>query len=222
LKEDKVKQKNKVIETIKKKWLIDGTLTCLLVFIIIGTFIVINFSVQKLKLTPLDFTQEKLFTLTEESKEKVKDIDKEVNIYFIGYVEDSLEIDLTKQYNKVNEKINVEAVDITKRPDLANKYGIESGTKGIIVESEDKSKVLTEGDLYTYDMTTFETINVAEEKLTSSIISVVSDKIPAVYFLEGYSEFSLNQNMGYLGIFLQNEVTQINTLDILANRKSSR
>lgn len=215
----KEKGQNKFIETIKKKWLIDGTMTCLLVVIIIGIFVAINMVMQKLELTPIDFTEEKLYTLTDESKEKVKDIDKDVNIYFIGYTDEESTVDLAKQYNKANEKINVEAVDINNRPDLAQKYGIESGTQGIIIECGEKSKVLTENDLVTYDTSTYETISIAEEKLTTSIQSVVSDKVPKVYFLNGYSEFSLNNNMYYLSMFLGNEINETDTLDILTTGK---
>lgn len=215
----KEKGQNKFIETIKKKWLIDGTMTCLLVVIIIGIFVAINMVMQKLELTPIDFTEEKLYTLTDESKEKVKDIDKDVDIYFIGYTDEESTVDLAKQYNKANEKINVEAVDINNRPDLAQKYGIESGTQGIIIECGEKSKVLTENDLVTYDTSTYETISIAEEKLTTSIQSVVSDKVPKVYFLNGYSEFSLNNNMYYLSMFLGNEINETDTLDILTTGK---
>ena len=174
---------------------------------------------QKLELTPIDFSQEKLYTLTDESKDRVKNIDKDVNVYFIGYTDDNTNLDLAKQYKKVNEKINVEAVDINNRPDLATKYGIESGTEGIIVECGDKSKVLTENDLVTYDTSTYETISIAEEKLTSAIISVTSNKVPKVYFLEGYSEFSLNGNMNYLNMYLANEINEIETLNILSTGK---
>lgn len=212
----KDKKENKFIEIIKKKWLVDGTKTFILIAIILAIFIGINLLMQKLELTPIDFSQEKLYTLTDESKERVKNIDKDVNIYFIGYSDDDTTLDLAKQYKKANEKIVAEAVDINNRPDLAQKYGIESGTEGIIVECGDKSKVLTSSDLYTYDTTTYETISIAEEKLTSSIISVTSDEIPKVYFLEGYSEFSLNQNMYYLSMYLANEVNEIDTLDILS------
>ena len=88
---------------------------------------------QKLELSPIDLSQEKLYTLTDESKEKVKNIDKDVNIYFVGSTDDDTNLDLAKQYKKANEKIVAEAVDINKRPDLAQKYGIESGSTGIIV-----------------------------------------------------------------------------------------
>ena len=209
-------KENKFIEIIKKKWLVDGTKTFILIAIIIAIFIGINLSMQKLELTPIDFSQEKLYSLTEESKEKVKDIDKDVNIYFIGYTDDDSNLDLAKQYKKVNEKIVAEAIDINNRPDLAQKYGIESGTQGIIVECGDKSKVLTANDLVTYDTSTYETISIAEEKLTSSILSVTSAKIPKVYFLEGYSDFSLSKNMNYLNMYLENEINEVDTLDILS------
>lgn len=215
----KDKKSNKFLEIIKKKWLINGTMTFLLIAIIIAVFIAINIIMQKLELTPLDFTQEKLYTLTDESKERVKDIDQDVNIYFIGYTDENSTLDLAKQYKKANEKIVAESVDINNRPDLANKYGIESGTQGIIVECGERSKVLTENDLVTYDTSTYETISIAEEKLTSSIISVTSAKIPKVYFLAGYSEFSLNENMNYLNMYLENEINEIATLNILTTGK---
>ena len=222
-KEPKVKKDkapNKFIQTIKKKWLIDGTKTTILVLIIIAAFIAINIGMQALDLTPLDFTQEQLYTLTDESKERVKDIDKDVNIYFIGYTDDDSTVDLAKQYGKANEKINVEAIeDVNDRPDLTQKYGIESGTTGIIIECGDRSKVLTASDLVTYDMTTYETISIAEEKLTSSILSVTTDEIPKVYFLEGYSDFSLTQNMYYLSVYLGNEINETESLDILSTGK---
>lgn len=218
-KSNKEKKSNKFVEIIKKKWLIDGTKTTILILIIVAAFIGINIGMQKLELTPLDFTQEKLYTLTDASKDKVRNIDKEVNIYFIGYTEDDSTLDLAKQYNKVNKKIVAEAVEATSRPDLVEKYGIESGSEGIIVECGDKSKVLTSYDLVTYDATTYETISVAEEKLTSSIQTVVSDKVPKVYFLEGYSEFSIDMNMYYLTVYMGNEVTEIDTLNILTTGK---
>lgn len=218
-KDKKEKKPNKFIEVIKKRWLIKGTTTAILIAAIVAIFIAINMLMQKWELTPIDFTEEKLFTLTEESKEKVKDIDKDVNIYFVGYSEDDSNLDLAKQYKKANEKIVAEAVDPNNRPDLVQKYGIESGNQGIIVECGDKSKVLTDSDLVTYDMTSYETINIAEEKLTSAIKSVTANKIPKVYFLEGYSEFSLNNNMNYLNMFLQNEVNEVKTLNILSTGK---
>lgn len=222
-KENKVKEKakkdketSKFVQKIKQKWLIDGTKTLILVLLIIAVFLAINIGMQSLDLTPIDLTEEKLYTLTDESKEKVKDIDKDVNIYFIGYSDDDADLGLAKQYKNTNERIVAEAVTAEDRPDLVEKYGIENGSTGIIVECGDRSKVLTSNDLVTYDSTTYETISIAEEKLTSAILSVTTDDIPKVYFLEGYSDFSLNVDMRYLNVYLANEITEVDTLNILS------
>ena len=216
---NKDKKPNKFIEIIKKKWLINGTKTAILVVALVAIFMALNLGMQKLNLTPLDFTQEKLYTLTDESKEKVKNIDKTINIYFVGYTDSDSNLDLAKQYNKVNDKITAEAVDANNRPDLTQKYGIESGSQGIIVECGEKSKVLTSQDLVSYDTSTYETVSVAEQKLTGAIVSVSTDKVPKVYFLEGYSDFSLSQNMTYLKMLLANEINEIDTLNILTTGK---
>ena len=103
----KEKKPNKFIEIIKKKWLINGTKTFILIAVIIALFIGINIAMQKLELTPIDFSQDKLYTLTDESKEKVKNIDKDVNIYFVGYTDDDTTLDLAKQYKNLKTEIEL-------------------------------------------------------------------------------------------------------------------
>lgn len=214
-----IEKENKFITIIKKKWLIEGTSTLALIAIIIAAFICLNIYMQNLDLTPIDLSQEQLYTLSDESKDKAKNINKDVNIYFVEYSDDEANVSLAKQYHNVNEKIKTEVVTAESRPDLVQKYGIQSGSQGIIIECGEKSKVLTDNDLYTYDMQTYETISIAEEKLTSSIISVTSEKIPKIYFLEGYSSYSLSQQMNYLGVYLQNEINEVKQLNILTTGK---
>ena len=219
IKAENEEKENRFINIIKKKWLVEGTSTLALVSIIIAAFICLNIYMQNLELTPIDLSQEKLFTLSDESKDKMKGVTSDVNIYFIEYTDDNPSVELAKQYHSANEKIKVETVTAENRPDLVQKYGIQSGSQGIIIECGGKSKVLTDNDLYTYDMTTYETINVAEEKLTSSILTVTSEKIPKLYFLEGYSSYSLSQQMNYLGVYLQNEINEVKQLNILSTGK---
>ena len=219
----KEKKSTKFFDSIKKRWLITGTKTALLVVIIITIFIGLNILMQKANLEPIDFSQDKLYTLTEESKERVKSVDKDVKIYFIGYDETNPTFELANKYKNYNEKITAEIVDVNARPDLLEKYGIErdsqSQVQAIIIECDPKSKVLTNRDLITTDTSTYETISIAEEKITTSIMSVASDRIPKVYFLEGYSEFSLNKNMNLLNMLLENEINQVETLNILSTGK---
>lgn len=218
-KEKKDKKPNKFIEIIKKKWLINGTKTLILVLIILAIFFGINIGMQKAEITPLDFSKEKLFTLTQASKDKVKDIQKDINLYFVEYSDDDSTLDLAKQYNKVNEHIKVEAVKANDRPDLVQKYGIESGTTAIIAECGEKYKILSSQDLVTYDSTTYESISIAEERLTSAIQTVSTDYIPKVYFLSGYSKLSLSSGLQYFNAYLENEIYNVETVDVLTTGK---
>ena len=204
-----------LIEKIKKSWLIKRTSTIIFMISMVVLFIVVTLAINNLNLNPIDFTSEKLYTLTDTSKERVKIIDKDVNIYFVSYSENSAILDLAKQYHNENEKINVEIAKATERPDLVDKYGIEDETEGIIVESGERSKVLTQTDFYTYDTTTNDEIDITEEKLTNSILYVAADEIPTVYLLEGYSNFSTSSNLRYLSMYLENEVTELKTLSVL-------
>ena len=218
-KKNKEKKPNKFIETIKKKWLINGTKTTLLVLIILAIFFGVNIGLQKASLTPLDFSKEKLFTSTQASKDKVKNIEKDVTLYFVEYSDDDSTLDLAKQYSKVNNHIKVEAVKANDRPDLVQKYGIESGTTAIIAECGEKYKILSSQDLVTYDSTTYESISIAEEKLTATIQTVTTDTVPKVYFLSGYSKLSLSSGMQYFNAYLENEIYDVETVDVLTTGK---
>lgn len=205
----------KILDVIKKKWLVSRVMTSLLVLILIAAFLGLSILMHKLNLSPIDLTKEKLYTLTDESKEKVKNISKKVNIYFVGYEDSDSYLDLAKQYNNANSNINVEKIDATTRLDIAQKYSVTNEDKGIIIESGDKSKILSSNDLSSYDSSTSGYTDIAEEKLTASILTVTADYVPNVYVLSGFSSFSLSQNMKYLGMYLSNEVMNVNSLDIL-------
>ena len=204
------------INTIKKRWLISGTNTLLLIAILIAIVILINSAVQSLKLTPIDCTSNKEYTLTKESKERVANIQSDVNVYFVGYEDSSTQVSLARQYNKANDKIKIEVIDTNERTDIASKYNVTNDSKAIIIENGEKSKTLYSDDLYTYD-SSYQTIDLTEEKITSSILNVTSDKIANIYFLSGYSDYSLEYSGGmyYLSSYLKDEVLNYQTLDIL-------
>lgn len=206
----------KDINLMKQKWFKNSFLTTILVLILIAIFVLANLFINKLDLNPIDVTKEKLYTLSEESKKQVQKINQDVHIYFFGYDESNSTVILAKQYHDINEKISAEAIDISKRPDLAQKYGIDSNTSvGIIVESPERYKVLTTSDFVTYDTTTFETIDITEQKLTNAIIDTTIAKKPNIYFLTGHGEKSILDELVTMNAFLQNEINEVNSLDLL-------
>ena len=134
----------KIIEVIKKKWLRDTVLTTLLVAILVLAFIALNMWVATIEISNWDFTKEQIYTLSDESKNLMKDIDKDVSIYFVNYTDDDLVINLAKQYHETNEKIQFETMLASERADIAQTYGIEDdATQVIIVRSGEREKILT-------------------------------------------------------------------------------
>lgn len=205
------------IEKIKKNVLIKKTTTFLFIVIIVALFISLSLCLHGLDLKPIDFTSEKLYTLTQESKDKAKEVKQKISINFIGITEDDPMIDLAKQYHNENENITIETATSTERPDLMKKYNLdEQYFSGAIVEGEGgKSKIISASEFYTYDQTTYEQIDITEEKLTNAIMYVSSEEIPQVYFLEGYSQFSLEENMAYFKQYVENEIVDCNSINLL-------
>ena len=199
----------KFIEIIKNKCLINTSKTFALIAIMIALFIGINYVVQKLNLKTIDLTENKLYSLTDESKEKIKDINKKINIYFFGYEDSNNSVELAKQYTRENSNIKVTVADAEKNADLYTKYEVEDGNQGVVVACDEKSKILTSSDFYTYDYSSYEQIDTTEQTLTSAILNIITDEKPQVYFLTGHSE-ALSK-LSTFNVFLQNEINDVNT-----------
>lgn len=208
----------KIIETLKKKWIRDTTKTAILIIALVATYIGVNLLVKKIDLQDIDVTQNKLFTLTNASKQKIKDLEKEIKVYVIGVVEESSLGDLVKQYSSQNEKIKCEFIeDISNRADLSAKYDITKDTV-LIVEVEENAKVLNNYDLYTYDYTTYQQIDLSEQKLTNAIVDLTLENKPVIYFLKGHGEYAISNEIVGLVNGLENEVNTVKELDLLVEQ----
>lgn len=207
------------IKLMKEKWLRQTSLTILLVAIIIVIFIMINYAFRKMDIAPLDFTQEKIYSLSEDSKSRIKDVQQNVDIYFFGYEEASTAVILGKQYGDLNEKIRVNIIKTDERPDLAAQYGISSNSQVAVVTSNQRYKAIDASEMYTYDTTSYDTIDVTEQKLTNAILDVTISQKPQVYFLTGHGEYGIDSTsvMYYLAQYLTNEVNEVQTLDLITS-----
>ena len=210
----------KIIEKIKEKWIRDTAKTAIMIIILFVVFIGINVIIQKLDLQDIDVTQNQLFTLSDTSKKKVENIQKDVTIYIIGFDGETSLSDLAKQYTDVNEKIKTEIIEnMETRADLKSKYNITDETQVIIVETNDDSKILLTDELYTYDYTTYQQIDISEEKLTNAIADLTKDVRPKIYFLTGHNEYSITTELTILNACLTNEINDVETLDLLVTGK---
>ena len=218
-KEKKVKKEKKakkLFEIIKNKWLIKGTTTLLLVAIIIACYVLINFGVSKLNIEDIDCTEKKLYSLSDETKNKMAELEKDITIQLINMSSSSYVIEYANKYPAVSKKINVEEIsDLSSRVDLQTKYNISESDSLIVVKSGEKEKTLTLNDLYTYDYSTGQQIDKTEEAITNAIVEVTLDEKPHVYILSGKAYYNTEQALSSIVSTLQDESNEVDYVDIL-------
>lgn len=206
----------KFLEIIKNKWLIKGTTTVALVAIVIACYILLNWGVEKINLEDLDCTEKKLYSLSSETKNKIANLDKEVTIQLINMNDSNYVIEYSKKYAKISDKIKIDEVsDLSSRVDLMTKYDLESSDSLIVVKSGDKEKTLTLYDLYTYDYSTYEQIDITEEAITNAIVEVTLEEKPHIYILSGKAYYATEQALSSIITKLKDESNEVDYVDIL-------
>ena len=111
----------KFFEKITNKWLLKGTTTIILVAIVIACYIGLNWGVEKLNLENLDLTSKKLYSLSDETRTRLKHLEGDITIQLInlkdyasGYVDGNYVIDYAKKYSSASDKVKIEEDYIAK------------------------------------------------------------------------------------------------------------
>ena len=206
----------KFLEIIKNKWLIKGTTTLLLVLIVVICYIGLNMLVEKINVENLDFTEKKLYSLSDETKTKLKDLDQDVTIQLINAKDYSYLKDYAQKYTILNNRINVEEIsDLSSRIDLKTKYNLSDTDMLIVIKEGEKEKTLTSSDLSTFDYSAYKEIDLTEEAITNAIVELSMDKKPVIYVLSSKSYYQSEQALSTVIQMLEEESNEVKYLDIL-------
>jgi len=206
----------KFFEKIKNKWLLKTTSTIIVVALVIVSYIAVNWGVKQIDIEDFDFTTKKLYSLSDATKDKLKELNEEVTIQLINMSDQLYVLEYADKYQKISDKIIIDRIDdISTRVDLQTKYGIDSTVQVIIVKKGDKEKLLTTDDLVTYDYTTYKQIDRTEEAITNAIVEVTLEEIPKIYILETNTYYDAEQSLAFIATELINEANEVSLLDIL-------
>ncbi len=180
----------------------------LLTVIAVAVVVLLNVMVSSLpaKYTSFDLTGKKLYSLTEESKDFVAELQEDVKIYVLSHDQESLDLTLTNSlrgYESAGSHITVEYVDPVYSPLFYQKYAEEAPADGsVIVESlsSGRSKVIPADLLfekqfnfstYEYDITGYD----GEGQITSAIAYVTGQEDNAVLMeLSGHGETAMESS----------------------------
>ncbi len=202
---------------VKEYCIKDTSRMILLIAILIAIYVVINLGVKQINLAQIDLTSSKRYTLTDQSKNIVRTIDKDITFYVWGYTESSEVVDLLKQYNTENNKIKYQIVT-SDDAELVSKYAFESDYSEIVgVASDDRIAYISSTDLYTYDES-YNLVDLTEQKITNAINNLAATENVKVYFVEGRTNYTTESGMYYLNQYLQNEYYEVGTIDIMSDQ----
>jgi len=173
-----------VINAIRSRQVVYGTNVAFAAILVIGIAAVVNIITALVFDKEMDWTADKNFTLSEQSKKILQNLDKEIKIaaFFSrnptsAHAQNQLREaeDLLERYARESQKINLEFIDPYVDPLKAEEYKIEfNGTT--VFEHEGKRESVTSVD---------------EQKFTSSIMKVIKGEIKKIYFLTGHGERSI-------------------------------
>lgn len=150
--------------------------------------------------TNIDVTSNKMFSLTDQTKEYLANVQEDVTIYVLA---DESNQDITLQqtlqrYEDMSEHISVEYVNPTVNPMFYTQYTSEMiATNSLIVVSDKRSKVINYNNIYetSYDYTTYTSSTTGydgEGQITSALDYVLTNDMPKLYMTKGHGEYELS------------------------------
>lgn len=156
----------------------------------------------------LDMTSNQLYELSEETKEVLQGLKKEVRIRVFSSETDFLPLvsEVLEQYRRQgNEKITVEYIDPYVNPTLLDSYiqrGYQLELGSIIVESDMYARALKLEDMFELDSSGNAVQGIkCEQQISSAILYAAGSGTPSVQFTAGHNEAVTD---GLKNLFLQN------------------
>ena len=188
--------------------------TWILIIFLIAVVWGVNVWADSKNLAQIDVTQNHLYSLTQVSKDQLKNLDKDVKIYVYGYTKDNDIVQFIQQYNAFNKKITYEIITESTNYEMVAKYGLGSYS-ALIVTYGDKDKIIyPDYEFSTTDYNTGDTIDLAEETITNAILKVTTDDPVKVYFATGNGGYS-KDNLYTLSAYLSEQVYELEDLNLL-------
>ena len=202
---NKIKTSLRNLGRVNKKTLKNGSYSMIYTVIIIAVIVVINLIVAEIptKYTQIDVSEQKLYTISDKTKEFLDELDQDVTIYHIvqnGNEDDVVEKLLTR-YEETSSHIKVEKKDPVLYPNFTSQYTEEDvKDNSLIVVNGSKSRVVNYYNLYEtqydyYSGSSNTTGFDGEGQIDSAISYVISDNLPVIYSLEGHGELELNSSI---------------------------
>ena len=185
------------MNNVKKYKFVSSVAIAIAVVLVIVVNVFVSVLNNKLPLK-IDLTSNKMYELSDKTKEYLKNYDTPVDIYILaGESEQDGNIrTVLDKYAAANENINVTNINMTSNPTFGKKYvtdGKSLQSNSVIVDGGDKFKTYTMTELYGVNAQTgqYTSLNV-ENKITSALKYVSSETQQKAYLIKGHNEIAVD------------------------------
>jgi ABC-type uncharacterized transport system involved in gliding motility auxiliary subunit len=131
----------------------------------------------------IDLTTEKLYTLSDQSKQIVQNLKQDVTIVRFDKTPSPQFDDLMSEYKHLSPHIQARTVDPNQKPEVAAEFGAKSLGDVIVASGDKKIDSGARGE-------------VSEQDITPAIIKATTTKVKTVCFLTGHGERSTTDSSG--------------------------
>ena len=189
----------------------------------VAVLVLINLVVDQFALEA-DLTQNRLFTLSEQTFQVLDNLESDVTVYQIGTTgrENPLITSVLERYTRRSSHVRMATLDPERNPGLAAKYEEEGQVRpgGLIVDGGDRFRMISQFDIFNVNMQTRQATSLSlEQELTAALLYVTTGDLPKVYLLEGHGEQAMFQ-LGMSGLsvreLLENDNYEVDTLDLVS------
>lgn len=172
--------------------------------VVIIIVLLVNLFVTQLNLK-IDVSKEGMYTLTDTTKDFVKDIKDKITIYYMVQTgnEDKTFSEIVNKYADLSDKIKVEFKDPVLYPNFASQYTDEKVNDNSVIvvnDANQRAKYVDNSDMLKteIDYNTYQT-NVTgidvEGQVTSALQYVTTDDLPIMYMVQGHGETAIGDTL---------------------------
>ena len=189
----------------------------------VAVLVLVNLVVDQFQLEA-DLTQNRLFSLSDQTFQVLDNLDSDVTVYQIGTTgrENPLIDSVLERYAKRSSHIKLATLDPERNPGLATKYEEEGQVRpgGLVIDAGDRFRMISQFDIFNVNRQTRQATSLSlEQELTAALLYVTTGDLPRVYLLEGHGEQSMFQ-LGMSGLnvrdLLENDNYAVDTLDLVS------
>lgn len=207
---------NRLRRALDTKYVRFGGYSALISALALAIVIVVNLLVNALPATytKLDTSNDKIFTISDDTKNIIRSIDSSITMYLIatrGNEDDQL-VRFMERYTAENSKIKQDKVDPALYPDFIGKYTDKDlSENSVIVVNNDNGRAfaIDNLDIYVTEYSDEEIYNyylngtppkgttsfAGEQAITSALDYVTEENLPTLYYTTGHGEDEVSESI---------------------------